>query len=63
MKFDSKVLGDFNTSLDLEWIETNGLGGYASSTVSGAHSRGIMDLLVAALTSTGWSYGAAFQTG
>ena len=27
----------------LEWIETNGLGGYASGTVSGAHSRGITD--------------------
>ena len=49
MKFDSKVLGDFNTSVNLEWIEANGLGGYASSTVSGAHSRRYHGLLVAAL--------------
>jgi len=49
MRFDSKVLTDFNSSLSLEWIETNGLGGYASSTVSGAHSRRYHGLLVAAL--------------
>jgi len=32
---------------DLEWIETNGLGSFASGTVSGAHSRryhGLLDL-------------------
>jgi len=49
MKFDSKVLSEFKTSLGLEWIETNGLGGYASSTISGAHSRRYHGLLVAAL--------------
>lgn len=43
------MLADFNSSLSLEWIETNGLGGYASSTVSGAHSRRYHGLLVAAL--------------
>lgn len=32
----------------MEWIETNGLGGYASGTVSGAHSRRYHGLLVAA---------------
>lgn len=32
-----------------EWLETNGVGGFASSTVSGAHSRRYHGLLVAAL--------------
>jgi len=35
--------------LDQEWLETNGLGGYASSTVSGIHTRRYHGLLVAAL--------------
>lgn len=49
MKFDAKILSDFNNARNLEWIETNGLGGYASSTVSGAHSRRYHGLLVASL--------------
>lgn len=48
MNFNKKTLADFNTSRSLEWIETNGLGGYASSTVSGAHSRRYHGLLMAA---------------
>jgi glycogen debranching enzyme len=32
-----------------EWLETNGLGGWAASTVSGAHSRRYHGLLVAAM--------------
>jgi len=47
-KFTSDNLRDFNYSKSLEWIETNGLGGYASDTVSGAHSRRYHGLLVAA---------------
>ena len=34
----------------LEWLETNGLGGYASGTVSGASTRGYHGWLVAAIT-------------
>ncbi|HMG90613.1 MAG TPA: amylo-alpha-1,6-glucosidase [Chryseolinea sp.] len=49
MKFDSKTLSDFDKARNLEWLETNGLGGYASGTVSGAHSRRYHGLLVAAL--------------
>jgi predicted glycogen debranching enzyme len=49
MNFDSKILSDFEKARSLEWLETNGLGGYASSTVSGAHSRKYHGLLVAAL--------------
>ncbi|HZB11772.1 MAG TPA: glycogen debranching enzyme N-terminal domain-containing protein, partial [Chryseolinea sp.] len=48
MKFDKKVLSGFEACQNLEWIETNGLGGYASGTVSGAHSRKYHGLLVAA---------------
>ena len=40
---------NFETLQNLEWIETNGIGGYASGTVSGAHSRRYHGLLVAAI--------------
>ncbi len=49
MRFDVNILSDFDKARSLEWIETNGLGGYSSSTVSGAHSRRYHGLLVAAL--------------
>ncbi|MEJ7644160.1 MAG: amylo-alpha-1,6-glucosidase [Chryseolinea sp.] len=49
MNFDKTVLSDFDAARGMEWIESNGLGGYASSTVSGAHSRKYHGLLVAAL--------------
>ncbi len=48
-KFDSDTLSNFGTARSLEWIETNGLGGYSSSTVSGSHSRRYHGLLVAAM--------------
>src|SRR5216110_4027470 len=35
--------------LDREWLVTNGLGGYASGTVSGAVTRRYHGLLIAAL--------------
>src|SRR5947209_18929584 len=37
------------TLLDSEWLVTNGLGGYASSTVAGANTRRYHGLLIAAL--------------
>jgi predicted glycogen debranching enzyme len=40
---------DFNKASSLEWLETNGLGGYASGTISGAHTRRYHGLLVAAM--------------
>lgn len=43
-------LADFDTASRLEWLETNGVGGWASSTVSGAHTRRYHGLLVAATT-------------
>jgi predicted glycogen debranching enzyme len=45
---NAEKLKDFETTRSLEWLETNGLGGWASSTVSGAHSRRYHGLLVAA---------------
>jgi len=36
-------------ALDLEWLETNGLGGYASSTILNCHTRKYHGLLVANL--------------
>jgi predicted glycogen debranching enzyme len=39
----------FDELLQLEWLETNGIGGWAGSTVSGANSRRYHGLLVPAL--------------
>jgi predicted glycogen debranching enzyme len=38
---------DFPSLAALEWLETNGLGGYAMGTVSGAGTRGYHGLLIA----------------
>lgn len=40
---------DLAKSLRYEWLETNGLGGYASGTIAGCHTRKYHGLLVAAL--------------
>jgi predicted glycogen debranching enzyme len=42
------VLSDVNAALSREWLVTNGLGGYASSTVLGINTRKYHGLLVAA---------------
>ena len=38
---------DFDTACGLEWLVTNGIGGYASGTVAGANTRRYHGLLVA----------------
>jgi len=43
------TLNDFSALSKLEWLETNGLGGYASSTVTGMNTRRYHGLLVASL--------------
>lgn len=43
-----EILHRFDQAVRYEWLETNGLGGYASSTVIGAHHRRYHGLLVAA---------------
>lgn len=42
------VLSDFSRAIQMEWIVSNGLGGYASSTVLGINTRKYHGLLVAA---------------
>src|SRR5579863_362053 len=39
IEIDRETLGDFERAGRLEWLETDGLGGWAGSTLSGAHSR------------------------
>jgi predicted glycogen debranching enzyme len=46
--FDQSTTQNFAAASQLEWLETNGLGGWASSTISGAHTRRYHGLLVAA---------------
>jgi predicted glycogen debranching enzyme len=48
-RMDFQGGSDFEALSKLEWLETNGLGGWASSTLSGAHSRRYHGLLVAAV--------------
>ncbi len=43
-----KAAGDWASVSALEWLETNGIGGYALGTVSGAGTRGYHGLLCAA---------------
>ena len=49
MKFTKEEL-DLENGLKKEWIITNGIGGYSSSTIIGANTRKYHGLLVAALT-------------
>jgi glycogen debranching enzyme len=49
IRFGPETLSNLDLALDREWLETNGLGGYASSTISGANTRVYHGLLVAAL--------------
>ncbi len=48
IEIGSDICSNFNESTSREWLETNGIGGYASSTVSGANSRRYHGLLIAA---------------
>ncbi|MEM3577268.1 MAG: amylo-alpha-1,6-glucosidase [Candidatus Bathyarchaeia archaeon] len=49
IRLNDKALSKFDEALQKEWIITNGLGGYASSTVLGLNTRKYHGLLVAAL--------------
>jgi predicted glycogen debranching enzyme len=46
-------LADFDDALQKEWLITNGLGGYASSTILGLHTRKYHGTLVAAFKPPG----------
>ncbi len=49
ISFGADVCGDWPLATTKEWLETNGLGGYASSTITGANTRRYHGLLIAAL--------------
>ena len=49
MTVDPNILSNVENGLRTEWLVTNGLGGYASSTVLGVNTRKYHGLLVAAL--------------
>ena len=47
--FDRTICNDFQAATSREWLETNGIGGFASGTVSGANTRRYHGLLTAAI--------------
>ena len=49
IQLDQTVCTDFAAATRREWLETNGLGGFASATVAGVNTRRYHGLLVAAL--------------
>jgi predicted glycogen debranching enzyme len=49
IRFGREICGDLEPALRREWLVTNGLGGFASATVSGIPTRSYHGLLVAAL--------------
>ena len=49
IKLKHPILSDYLSAQHYEWLETNGLGGYASASVTGANTRKYHGLLVAAL--------------
>ena len=48
IRFDASLLRDLSRASSREWLETNGLGGWSSSTLAGAHTRRYHGLLVVA---------------
>jgi predicted glycogen debranching enzyme len=48
IQFKKEVCGDLEAAIAREWLETNGLGGFASSTIIGLNTRRYHGLLVAA---------------
>src|SRR4051794_12600666 len=48
IEFDQEVCGDLEQASSREWLETNGLGGVASSTLTGMKTRRYHGLLFAA---------------
>lgn len=48
ISFDTDICTNFEAASSREWLETDGIGGFASSTISGAHTRRYHTLLTAA---------------
>ncbi len=49
IRFGRDVCGDLTAASEREWLVTNGIGGYASGTISGVLTRRYHGLLIAAL--------------
>src|SRR6516164_8663099 len=48
IQFDESICGNLDSACRREWLETNGIGGFASSTIVGLNTRRYHGLLVAA---------------
>src|ERR1700739_1053624 len=48
IRFGEKICTTLEAGLRREWLETNGLGGFASATINGCNTRRYHGLLVAA---------------
>lgn len=48
ISFDANICNDFAAASSREWLETNGIGGFASGTIAGSNSRRYHGLLTAA---------------
>ena len=48
LSFSQDSCRDIDAALEREWLETNGLGGFASSTIVGLNTRRYHGLLIAA---------------
>jgi len=53
ISFDKSICTDLQAGLCREWLETNGLGGFACGTITGANTRRYHGLLTAALNPPG----------
>ncbi len=49
IEFGPDICANFAEATSREWLETNGVGGYSSGTISGAHTRRYHGLLIAAV--------------
>ena len=47
IRFGSEICTNLDAALSREWLETNGLGGFASGTIAGANTRRYHGLLIA----------------
>src|SRR6185436_13923494 len=48
ISFDAEICTNFEEATSREWLETNGIGGFASGTISGANTRRYHGILTAA---------------
>lgn len=48
IKYGQELCRDLNSALSREWLETNGIGGFSSATISGLNTRRYHGLLTAA---------------